>query len=423
MSTAVMASAVCTRCCKPFSLTANEAQTKKPHKHCESCREKCRKKDERRRKRLKAAGRCQCGTDIEDESFNHSRGQKYKTCNQCREKQADYRSTEFGAFTQMVGSAKQRSDQRRARLKAQGKDFPGTCTITAEQAQQMFREQKGRCAISELPLKLIPGDWQASLNRLDDFWDYTDNSHITALEFNTSAHWTKEKLEAMPLLRRALTFEEISERVTWLAERPRRIQAKAQKDEETGRWLCFWCHEWCQAEQMAFRTQTQCKRCQAKRASATIRTELQSLLNSGRGNTKRRNLVIVKRSQEENATECMTVDIDLNFLIELLKTQEFRCAYSGVPLLFPCIEGGIEKCEELYRMSLERFDVFKGYTKDNVCLIGRGFQGADFTRARKIAVQGSGGWSKAKVDDVVKWLQDREVCTAPTTQQSDTGNM
>lgn len=113
----------------------------------------------------------------------------------------------------------------------------------------------------------------------------------------------------------------------------------------------------------------------------------------------------------------MNIDIDLDFLKNLLVKQQFRCEYSGVLLQFPCIEGGIEKCEELYRMSLERRNVWKGYTKDNVCLIGRGFQGSDHTRDRNLAVDGSGAWSKAKVDHVVEWLQHREVCTGSTTTQ------
>jgi hypothetical protein len=103
------------------------------------------------------------------------------------------------------------------------------------------------------------------------------------------------------------------------------------------------------------------------------------------------------------------MDIDFDFLVQLLKSQNFRCFYSGVPLHFPCLGS----CEPLYRMSLERIDPRPDYIKGNVCLIGAGFQSVDYTRTRKVPVQGSSGWSKSKVDFVVRLLgQQREMTHA-----------
>jgi hypothetical protein len=98
------------------------------------------------------------------------------------------------------------------------------------------------------------------------------------------------------------------------------------------------------------------------------------------------------------------VDIDIDFLVEMLKQQGFRCAYSNVPLQFECFG----QCDSIFRMSLERKNPRRGYTRDNVCLIAAGFQGCDYTRRRKYRGTGSAGWSKSKVDFVVQWLHEKE---------------
>lgn len=401
----MMASAVCTKCRKPLTSNAN-ADEPYPYKKCERCREQRRKSYHKISKRLKTEGLCSCGADIADTDVNNSTGQKYKMCTACRKQEACRLTTEEGACNHMAQNARHHSKQMRVRRP----DLRGTCTITGKMVRAMYLAQDRKCAISGLPITHLPGDWTASPNRLDNSWDYDDNFHMTAFEFNTSAaHWTKAKLEAVPGLQRELTPEEINARLAWLAEMPLKNPVKAAMDKE-GRWLCHWCNDWCTLDHMKGGSRTLCKRCEAKRACATIRVELRKLLNHARHHSKLRKLKGVKKSQNDNSSETqefMQVDIDLNFLIELLKSQDFRCAYSGIPFEFPCIAGSVDSCEPLYRISLERLNVWKGYIKDNVCLICRGFQSADLTRLRKVAVKGSSGWSKEKVDHVVQQLKLR----------------
>lgn len=184
---------------------------------------------------------------------------------------------------------------------------------------------------------------------------------------------------------------------------------------------------------------TMCKKCDVKRVTGTIKAELRQLLRTARKNSRSRNMKMAenrakrhkktndveqcdedekqeategkgkekedKDDDDEVKTKPMEFDIDLDFLVDLLQHQEFRCEYSGVPFLYPCIAG--VSVEPLWRMSLERLNVLIGYTKANVCLICRGFQSLDNTRKRKVAIKGSSGWSKAKVDHVMRCLELR----------------
>ena len=82
------------------------------------------------------------------------------------------------------------------------------------------------------------------------------------------------------------------------------------------------------------------------------------------------------------------MDIDFQFLVDLYKRQQGLCKYSGIPLTFEAIED--------WKMSLERIDVLKGYTRENVCLICQEFNTGDYTVIYKYQYQGSSAWSADK---------------------------
>ena len=72
------------------------------------------------------------------------------------------------------------------------------------------------------------------------------------------------------------------------------------------------------------------------------------------------------------------------------ETLFFDRCNSGLPLRFGKRE------ETNWLISLERIDVHKGYTKDNVCLICMEFNSTDRTVNKTYKSETSTGWSKAK---------------------------
>jgi hypothetical protein len=83
-------------------------------------------------------------------------------------------------------------------------------------------------------------------------------------------------------------------------------------------------------------------------------------------------------------------DIDFEFLVDLYNQQNGLCAYSNLPLQFGSYK------ENNWKISLERIDVRRGYTKDNVCLICFEFQAIDHSARYLEKPESSTGWSKEK---------------------------
>lgn len=67
-----------------------------------------------------------------------------------------------------------------------------TCDLTVQDLLQTWHAQQGRCAYLGVPLTLH-GDWQASVERIDDAHGYTvKNSILIALEVQLSVKWSHE---------------------------------------------------------------------------------------------------------------------------------------------------------------------------------------------------------------------------------------
>lgn len=297
--------------------------------------------------------------------------------------------TEIGAFTKMRCHILEHSKH----LHAKGKT--GTCTMTSQDLYAIYVKQNMRCAISGVPLTHIPcSHFQASPNRIDDTKNYDENTELTALEFNTPAKWTKMTLESCREARtKIISVAEKEKMLESLNKQPTAIHKSESLNGDGEHWRCFVCNRFLLAEYMGPRSKTICKKCLADKHRSSIRAELITLLCSARGNSKVRG---------QDAAEVVTIDFE--FLCALLVKQNFRCAYSRIPLQFPCM-GGTEPC---FRMSLERMNPTLFYSPENVCLIARGFQSTDNTRKTKYARTGSAAWSKQKFNYVMKWLDDRD---------------
>ncbi len=350
-------------------------------------------------------------------------------CEPCLEKHRihvqNYHEQERGAFSQILADMKRHS---RTLHKDDTVDykFPGKCETTLEVLIDIYIRQNRRCNISGLPLTHLPGsDFQTSANRIDDGDDYDDNTEIVAYEFNTPVHWSTEQLDEIPGLR-TMTIEPRDHKKMMLSLEPA-PRAKPHKPESRiiggicKKW-CFKCNKWKPLVEM--RNGTECKTCHNDRTRASIYKELKRLLNSAISSTKQRHQTSKEaerkqpKKQKKNthgsqeATDPASMEMTFEFLCEMLKTQDFRCAYSGIPLQFPCM-GPAKGC---YRMSLERKNPWIGYTKENVCLIARCFQSGDQTRKHKHDVTGSCAWSKCKFDYVMQWRREHHLGLAQPSQ-------
>jgi hypothetical protein len=109
----------------------------------------------------------------------------------------------------------------------------------------------------------------------------------------------------------------------------------------------------------------------------------------------------LRSSKSTNNTERSTYDIDYKVLVELYKQQKGLCAYSGLPLQFGSY------LDKNWVASLERIDVTKGYTKDNVCLICLEFNGADRTIMTG-PKYGCAGWNALKFQYFLAHVQHKK---------------
>ena len=136
-----------------------------------------------------------------------------------------------------------------------------------------------------------------------------------------------------------------------------------------------------------------CRKNTKKKFLNSPRGTLQQLLDGAKKHTRRREgTKIINRDN--------SFDIDLNFLIDKFKEQKGLCYYSGIPLKFGSY------LENNWKTSLERIDVFKGYTKDNVCLICLEFQGSDKSVLYNDNTLGNSGWTKEKFQYFLDKIKD-----------------
>eukprot|EP00435_Cladocopium_sp_Y103_P040484 s1751_g11.t1 len=109
----------------------------------------------------------------------------------------------FPQYTETVGKATLRGHAleliRSARQRHRnGKQRQGDFELELDEVLGMLWAQRGRCFYSDVPLRYAQSnvDWLMSLERLDNTKTYTrENTCIVALEFNTSAQWSREKVQ------------------------------------------------------------------------------------------------------------------------------------------------------------------------------------------------------------------------------------
>jgi len=75
---------------------------------------------------------------------------------------------------------------------------------------------------------------------------------------------------------------------------------------------------------------------------------------------------LLARAKKRAKAKSIEFDLDLDFILWLLREQDYKCAITDVDVSFDNeFEGRIDQ----YRGSLDRIDSEKGYTKDNVQIV------------------------------------------------------
>ena len=170
--------------------------------------------------------------------------------------------------------------------------------------------------------------------------------------------------------------------------KPRKKPKPRTSPERPGLWRCSACEQW--LPETAFNLENRygsqrpgspCKECNRRRLRLhhrTLRGCLLQLRTSARSRAK---------LKPWNAT------LTFEDLLEIVKRQNGRCAYSGVPM---------EMClpNSHWRISLERLNNSKGYSCENCVIVACEFNTGDGSRNRGVdaqTVKGSAQWSQEKV--------------------------
>lgn len=247
--------------------------------------------------------------------------------------------------------------KKSAKTRDRKNDESNVCTITHDEVKNIYRRQKGMCFYSGIQMSINKKKWQMSLERLDQSKGYiVDNCVLCCLEFNGAVQWSHEKIKSM--------FDYL------------------KNGDETVDFFKFDI-----AEHQKYKIPGVNK-------YYSPRVHMQKFLTNSASKSVKRNT---------NKPRIGEFELDFDFLVDLYHKQNGRCAYSNMPLKF---RTGLDTTYH-WKASLERKDPFKGYTKDNVCLICHEFNTTDNALKFKIKDKDdSSGWSAEKFQEFLNHAQN-----------------
>ena len=215
-------------------------------------------------------------------------------------------------------------------------------------------------------------DWQCSLERLDPSRGYeTNNVALIALEFNHSRQWSLDKFEKIAGLLNDASKQHITEELISNALEPshraygRRRHAYFEVRDGVDFYYCHDCETFDSLDNFrrcATHSLTVCGRCHMKKTQQIQNHTLRGAIKVMIANAKHRASKKTRSTQTDNKyPERTEFDLTFDHVVDMIRRQLARCYYSGIPLDF--------RANENWRMSLERLDNSRGYTKDNCVLI------------------------------------------------------
>lgn len=312
------------------------------------------------------------------------KGEYENTCRGCKIKANErYRNTEQGFLKGLLKNARKSGKKRIEKGRAEAGEFD----LTYDDVLDILDKQNKRCYYSNVPLVFKKkSDYQASLERLDTSKGYTkSNVVVCCLEFNDVMQWTKEKIREM--YDTLQVPHDCSDTNFDLIKKPRRrMTAWAKYDKQ----LFHQCNKCLEVKPLAQFNKNRaigCKDCIKvldKQRMEEPRSAMLALIRAARSNTK-------KRQKKSTAVDRDFIfDLTFDELVDIYRSQRGLCAYSGLPLRFG------NSTEISWKMSLERIDAKKGYTRINVCLIAYEFNTGDKRILYNDDSDGSCAWSAEK---------------------------
>lgn len=204
--------------------------------------------------------------------------------------------------------------------------------------EELVRTTEGLCYISRRLYEFYgESGYVMSPERLDNDITYTrDNTRLICRFFQSfgssnAAQWTPEKFQSVFELR---SQEDSEERNQWLDEQIKLTEEDLELSDGEKKW----------------RTR------RGGRHVCDLYDKLRHLIKQSISHTSQRN---------EKGRNHAAVEIDIPYLLELIKEHRLRCQYSKVPMNI--------HSRSQWLCSLERIDDTKGYVKGNVALVAHEF--------------------------------------------------
>lgn len=300
--------------------------------------------------------------------------------NQCKTCDKDYtkyrNNSEHGFLSNLWNQSKSHNNIRNNN--GRKLDF----TLSLEHVKSMWKQQRGRCAITNMTMVLKPhSDYKCSIERLDNNVGYTDkNCTLVINEVNTRNQWTRQKAQYL--------FGTMVHPPTDLTDQiVPQVRSKIAKG-SFKRWIidnksnvfCHFCKETKARSQFNKVLNTGCKTCVKNKNIRNYNTwwgTLQALYNNAKTRSKKREMELTITFQE---------------LVDILVNQKGLCYYSGVPMKLKMGD---------YRLSIERINVLDSYNFTNTVFCCQEFNSGDHSRSKtEDSNDGCSGWSKKKYLEV-----------------------
>ena len=304
---------------------------------------------------LKRCGNCK---QYKDYTFfaKHKRnkdGFKYE----CRDCHINYLSTVNGFMSKLNSHSKTRGR---------------THNLKTKYLIDLWYSQKGICTVSTIPMVHVPNsNWKCSLERINPLDGYVQgNVKLICQEFNTQRQWTSQMVNDLPLKINERAYGKQHCDMMRFLSNPQYITGS------NGKKSCIICNKKTRQSKSPL-----CSPCGMNNALYRCSLNfIHRLLSRAKWNGKFRGDVCPVRGEFE---------MDLEWTLDTLHQQDYRCYYSRIPLLF--------EHKSPWSCSPERLQNKEGYSRKNTRFICQIFNTSDNTNP-KYRIVGSPQWSREKMN-------------------------